>query len=308
MNMRQIAFVALLLSLNFSNLFAASSDFIAAKVNQKAITQAELNDRYRFVLISARLKINSDSDKKTLLEQILEKMIDEEVITQSAKTFNISTSEKEIEEAAEDVALNQGKDSKEMRQFFRKNNLSFSSHLKQIEAEVLWSKIIREIIRPRVKVTEIEIREFLEQHKVETEVKRLHIAELTIENSTKNSEVFAKKLSSELRQGANFKSLAQQFSTSFGENDGEIGWVSKNDVDAKIYEKIAHLKKGQYSDPVLLNDGFHIFKILDHKTETHISDNDMRAARDALMNRKIQNAARSYLMDLRKKAFVEIKL
>jgi peptidyl-prolyl cis-trans isomerase SurA len=173
---RIITPAALLLSLILLSFFAAANDFIVAKVNQKTITQNELDERYKFIISNSHLKINSTPEKTALLEQILDKMIDEEIILQAAKTLNISVGEAEINEAAEEIATHQGQNIKKIQQFFKSNNLSFSNYLRQIEAEILWSRVVSETLRPRVKVTEIEIRELLEQYKIETEVKRFLLA------------------------------------------------------------------------------------------------------------------------------------
>lgn len=286
----------------------AQHDFIAAKINQKVITYSELLDRYHFVIRTSRLKTISETDKKSLLEQILEKMIDEEVIMQSAKTLNITATEEEINETVKEIATQQNQNLTQLRAFFKKNNLSFENHLRQIESEILWSKIISGVIRPRARVTEIEIREFLEQHKVETEIKRFLIAEILIQRTSKHSEQLAKKITYELKHGADFNSLAKQFSDAGNENNGEIGWVSQGDVDEKVYQEIFKLGKNGYSEPVVLGDAYHIFKVLDAKTEIIISDQNMKAAQEMLLNKKVQNMARSYLMDMRKKAFVEMKI
>ncbi len=292
----------------FSSSFATTSqeNFIVAKVNKKAITYAELLDRYRFVVVVSKIKITEAQEKKLLISQILDKMIDEELIRQEAASLKMEVTPEEMRESIDVLAMQQKKNATQFKFFFANNGLSFDNYLQQIESEILWSKIISELLRSKVKVTEVEVKEFFEQHKFNTDVKKFLIAEILIAPS-QNSEQLATKLVEELRQGADFKNIVRQFSSSLSaENNGEIGWVSQSDIDQKIYAAVSKLKKDGYSEAVKLADGYHIFKLLDAKTETHIADQDLAAARNAIFAKKLQTVAKGYSMDLRKKAFVEI--
>lgn len=284
----------------------AQDNFIVAKVNNKAITNSELIDRYRFVLSASRIKIQNPQDKDLLMSQVLDKMIDEELIRQEATNLKYEVSDAEMRDAIEIVALQQKKNSQQLKFFFIKSGLSFENYLKQIESEILWSKIVGDSLKPRVKVTDVEIKEFFEQRKLSTDVKKFFIAEILIAPS-QNAAQMASKLVVELKQGADFKNVVKQFSSGMNsENNGEIGWVSQGDIDAKIYNAISKTGKGGYSEPVLLNDGYHIFKLLDVKSETKIADQDLNAAKSVIFGRKLQSLAKGYLMDLRKKSFIEI--
>ena len=243
-----------------------------------------------------------------LRQQIIDKMADEELIRQEAQNLKIEAEENEIKNAIEIIALQRKQNPAQFRFFFIQHGLSFDNYIRQIETEVLWSKIMTEILRSRVKVSDVEIREFFEQHKFDTDVRKFLIAEILI-SSGKNADQLAEKLVLELRHGANFNDIVRQFSSSFtAENSGKIGWVSQGDIDVKVYNAISKMGKGGYSEPVLLNDGYHIFKLLDAKVETKISDHDLNTAKTAIFNRKLQIMAKGYLMDLRKKAFIEISL
>lgn len=286
------------------------TDFIIAKINNKAITNSEVTDRYRFVVVASKMKITSPQDRQLLLNQIIDKMVDEELIRQEGANLKLEVTPTEIRDFIEVVALQQKKNATQFKLFFIKNGLSFDNYLKQAESEVLWSKIMSEVLRSRVRVTDVEVKEFFEQHKFNTDVKKFFVAEILISNAGHLAETagqLANKLTVELRHGADFKHIVRQFSGSItSENNGEIGWVSQADIDQKIYAAISKLGKGGYSEPVLLADGYHIFKLLDAKTEASVADHDMNYARNAIFGKKLQSLAKGYLMDLRKKAFVEI--
>lgn len=297
--------VVLLFSLYPFLIFAADfRDFVVAKINNKAITDSEINDRLRFVTLTSKINIKDEEEKRILRQQVIEKMIDEELIRQEAKGLKIEVGEKELKEGIDLVAPHYQKTPDQLIKFLKHNNLSFEGYSNQVEAEILWSKIIIDSLRSRVKVSDAELNEFLEQHKLSNDVRKFFLAEILILHSD-NAEKFSEKLVDELRRGADFKTISEQFSSSIAQ---EIGWVSQRDVDQKIYESISALRNGEYSNPIKLSDGYHIFKLIDTKNEkTSVAEKDLAAAKNIIFSRKLQTLAKGHLMDLRKRAFIEIK-
>jgi peptidyl-prolyl cis-trans isomerase SurA len=285
--------------------FAYAQNLVVAKINNKIITESEVNDRYRFVIAISGIGIKTTQDQKLLRQQVLDKMIDEELIRQEAQALKLEVGVEELKDAVEILALQRKQNPAQFKLFFSQKNLSFENYLKQVESEIFWSKIMSEVLRSKVHISDSEVKEFFEQHKLNSDVRKFFIAEILISTSS-NASQLASKLVGELRAGANFKSIVQQFSSGISvENGGEIGWVSQGDIDPKIYAAISKLNKHGYSEPVLLPDGYHIFKLLDAKTEREISEKDMNVAKNSIFNSKLQSVAKGYLMDLRKKAFIE---
>jgi parvulin-like peptidyl-prolyl isomerase len=305
-----ILILALIFPLQALSQISASQNYIVAKINNKAITSSELLDRYRYVVLIAKLSEKTQSNSDLLKAQILDKMIDEELIRQEAKALNIEASADEIKEAVEIISNQQKKNSNQMKFFLNGKGISFENFVKQVESELLWSKIISQNLSAKIKVSDVEIRELFEQEKFNVSVRKFLLSELVISKDKalgNMAQSFANGLVSELKNGANFSNMVKQFSTGFSsENGGEIGWVSQNEIDKKIYEEVSKLKKGGYSNPILLSDGYHIFKLVDAKVENKIHDQDLKAARNIIFSRKLQTAAKGYLIDIRKKSYVEI--
>lgn len=283
---------------------SSAKTVIIARVNDKIITNYDLSDRYRFLKLFNRLKIS----KNAVQSRIIDKMIDEEIIRQQAKKLKITTSSNEIKGAIEGFARKKGVSYQKFKRSFAKKGISFQNFSKQVESELLWSKIITKILRPRIKISDLEIREFLEQKNQETDITQYKIAEIFIPKQ-KDSKTLVQKLYLELKEGANFNDFVRQFSQSdTAENNGEIGFVSKSDIDEKIYQEISQIEINQYSKPIFLQDGYHIFKLLDKKTSQKISDSQQNFAKQRIFMQKIKTSAKSYMMKIKKDAFIEIYL
>ncbi len=289
----------------FTSLANAEIGFVVAKVNNHVITFSDLEDRYNFVISESKIKINSSEERRLLLNQIVDKMIDEELIRQEGEKLNINLSDPEIDAVMESLAERQKKNIASLKKYFANKKLSFSSYRNQIKADLVWSQIISGAVKSRIKITDSEIKEFLEQQKLNTDITKFLIAEIFIPDE-KDAKFLATKLVAELKHGANFKTIVKQFSRSpTSESNGELGWVSRADVDVKIYDAILGLEKNEYSDPVFLTDGYYIFKLLDKKSVTELKESDAAEARKKIFTRELETESKSYLIDLHKNSFIE---
>ena len=172
---------------------SSKPNFVVAKINSKVITNLELIDRYRFVLFASKISANSPQERKDLLNQIIDKMIDEELIRQEAASLKIEVTIDEIEDAVENMALRQKKNITQFKLSLIERNLSYQNYLRQVEVELQWSKIISETLRSKVKITEVETNEFFEQQKLSTNIKKFFLSEIFIPQSD-NAEVISNKL------------------------------------------------------------------------------------------------------------------
>lgn len=287
------------------------NDLVVVKVNNKIITQSQVEMRLKYLIKSTKMSVANSNDLKLLREQIIDKMIDEELIRQDAQKFQITVDPEDFENTIEIIALQKKLSVDQFKIFLKNNQISFEVFSKYLEAEILRNKIINELFLRKVKVSDIEILEFLEQGKSRSDHRKFLIAEIVISNANKDDKItkeFVEKIFNDLNQGADFLELVRQFSNSSSAlNNGLIGWVSQGDIDAKIYSAIVNLNKNSYSKPIILADGYHIFKLLDAKVEKNIDDNQSNIISKIISKNKLDNLAKGYLIDLRKKSFVEIQ-
>jgi parvulin-like peptidyl-prolyl isomerase len=80
----------------------------------------------------------------------------------------------------------------------------------------------------------------------------------------------AKKLKTEAEGGADWATLARNFSDSpDATKGGELGWIAKYQLDAQSNDAIFSTPVGKVTDPVVVaGDGVHLYKILEEATRT----------------------------------------
>jgi peptidyl-prolyl cis-trans isomerase SurA len=296
-----------------------NADYIAIKVNDHAITKSEIDNRFKLILLTSDISIKNQKDQEIVKNQIIDKIIDEQLIIDHAKDLGIEISNQEIEVAIEDIAISKSLKSKKFsnlkssaifKKYLKKEGIYIDNFSKQIKAEILWSKIVNYVIKPKVKISDVEIREFFEQQNISNDEVKYELGEIFISNNNKNSIKLAEKLLLELNNGADYEDIVRQFSNSvITDKNGKIGWVYSSQIDGKISAEIQNLQKNQYSKIVNLNDGFHIFKIFDREIKkNNFPEEDIEVAKKIISSKKLQVLSKGYLMNLRKKSFIEIKI
>ena len=172
---------------------------------------------------------------------------------------------------------------------------------------MVWKKILQEIIKPSVNVNVPEIKEWLEKEKIDGQNDKYLLQDFVIDKSL-NSQEFANKIYEELILQDNFKNFVGNFlllkSNDVNQN---ASWFWASELNQKISQSIDKLKIDEYSKPILLEDGWHIFKLIDKRNDLKLSDGEYDFIKNQIMNRKTEMAIKNYLRELKKMAFIEFK-
>ncbi len=111
--------------------------------------------------------------------------------------------------------------------------------------------------------------------------------------------------------GDDFAELARGHSndTVSAAEGGDLGWISPGALGADIDEAIATLAVGEVSAPVKSRlGGWHIIQVLGRREHDSTEDVKRARAREAIRQRKIQEARENWLRQMRDDAYVEYRL
>jgi peptidylprolyl isomerase len=104
---------------------------------------------------------------------------------------------------------------------------------------------------------------------------------------------------------ADFGAIARSSSedTTSAEKEGEIGWVTEPDLRTEIRGQVTGLPKAGVTDPIRLEDGWHVLKLLDTEAA---HTRPLAEVRDALVQRmraeRIEANRRAYVAELLKQS------
>jgi peptidyl-prolyl cis-trans isomerase SurA len=116
-------------------------------------------------------------------------------------------------------------------------------------------------------------------------------------------------LKERLDNGADFAELARLHSNDLSASKGgDLGWVYPGDTVPEFERAMNALKPGEVSEPVQSPFGWHLIQVQDRRVQDMSEERQRQVARQALRERKAEEAYEEWLRQLRDRAYVESRL
>jgi parvulin-like peptidyl-prolyl isomerase len=174
-------------------------------------------------------------------------------------------------------------------------------------------------IKDQVKVSDKDAEDFYksnpDQFKMPEQVRASHIL-LKVEPDAKpevvvEKEKAAQKIADRVKKGEDFAKLAKEISEdpSAKENSGDLNFFTREAMVPEFSKAAFAMKKGEISDPVRSEFGYHVIKVTDHKDAETVTLEKVKPQLLAYLEKqKKQQAIEKVLQDVRSKADVKINL
>lgn len=249
--------------------FAEEIMRIAAVVNDQVISIYDLAARINIVVAASNL-LDAPELRRQIAPQILQKLVNEHLQTQEALRLNLTVTDSDVKNTLTRIERNLGVGQGGFEKFITSRNLDREAAVQQVKAEIAWGKVVSARLRSKISVGEDEIDEVLNRLKNSKGQPENRIAEIFLAITSPDQEEkitqTANNLIEQLRKGANFSSIAQQFSQSAtAAVGGDIGWVISGQLPKPIGQSISLMKEGEISAPIRTFDGLHIIKLVDQR-------------------------------------------
>jgi peptidyl-prolyl cis-trans isomerase SurA len=240
---------------------------IAAVVNEDVISAYDLSQRVRMVMVTGRIPDTPDNIRR-LTEQVLRNMIDEQLQLQEAKRLNIRVSDEEIDALLAKLNAQNKVPAGTLEALLTRSNVDVNALRAKLRADDAWNKVLREKLQQQVFISDEEIDEELKRLQAVQHLPRHRVAEifLPVDNPDTERQVrdLAERLMQQIRAGADFSALAREFSQSASAAvGGDLGWVTKGQLDAEIDQVLSSTPEGQVAGPVQTLSGYHILLVID---------------------------------------------
>jgi peptidyl-prolyl cis-trans isomerase SurA len=116
-------------------------------------------------------------------------------------------------------------------------------------------------------------------------------------------------LKERIDNGADFAELARLQSNDLSAaKGGDLGWLYQGDTVPDFEKAMDALKIGEVSEPVRSPFGWHLIQVLERRTQDASEERRRLMARQALRERKSDEAYQDWLRQLRDRAYVEYRL
>ena len=243
---------------------------IAAVVNDQIISIYDLNMRLTLVILFSGLQ-NSQETRIRLEPQVLRTMVDDELKRQEAKRLGLVITDKEVEKIILNLETSNKISKGGMEKQLAKRKVDMSVFYNQIRAELSWKELVngrygRSVLISDEEIEEVLIKSINNEGKPEYLISEIF---LPVDNPENEGEItaMANRLIEQIRNGANFATLAKNFSKSTSaDKGGNLGWNRTGQLDQELDSALAQLRPGQLSQPIRTLDGFYILALKDQRT------------------------------------------
>lgn len=236
-------------------------DGVVAVVNDKVISQSDVRNRMRWML----LRFEETPSEDIMLEiqnQAIESMIDEKVQLQEfyKLTKGDKISEPELDQSIADIAREFRMTKPQFEQMLTEVGIPVQ-HLRDMEeAKIAWGALIRGRYLKSVRVSELRIDDMLDRITSSLDKPQYRIAEIFLyapdQVSRQNAMTRARTIIQQVNQGGDFQALAQQFSAAPSASaGGDLNWLSPGDMRPEIAEVVLAAPEPPVLLPPIESDG-----------------------------------------------------
>lgn len=249
-------------------------DRIVAIVDKESIMSSELENRLKVVrrqLAGRNMPVPAEA---VLRQQVLDQLIVEAIQLQMGQRLGIRIDELTLNDTIEKIAQRNNMTVQDFRRNIEADGLSFAQAREEIQREMIINRVRQRLVGERIQVSEQEIENYLKspegQSRMTREYRLGYILIEAPENASDEQVAAAKEqarsVAEQLQKGASFSELAITYSRGQNAaNGGDLGWRKLEQLPNLFARQAATLDKGQVSDPLYENGGFHIFKLMDRR-------------------------------------------
>lgn len=241
------ALVVLLMVVSWSWSQSSGKLKTAAVVGEKTITDAEwvtaLKEKYG--------------------QQVLQDMINREVVFQEAQRLGVTVNPERLKKELEQIRESYGSQTDE--EFEQALKKQAGTTIEALTREITYQLLLRELATQEVTVSEDQIQAFYHNNPERfVQPLQVHLRKIAVASREEADRVLA-----ELKQGANFQTLAKERSIddATAAAGGNMGWVTleKSDLTDEAKKLLADLKKGTVSPPVKQEEEYVIYEVVERR-------------------------------------------
>ncbi len=249
---------ALVLTLILAVPASAQSDLFApvARVNDRVITQYELNQRILFFQI-----LNAPGD---LRQEALERLVQERVQLDAAERLGVEVTPEALEAGLTEFAGRANLTSEQFLQAVSGGGVDAQTVRDFVRAGIAWRSVVQGRFGPRTQITESEIDRALALASNRSGV-RVLLSEIFLPANTPERQAAAQRRAAEISQITTipaFAAAARRYSAApSAGRGGRMEWIPLSNLPPAVASQVLALAPGQVSAPIPVPNAIALFQL-----------------------------------------------
>jgi len=295
---------------------------IVAVVGNDVITLSELNELVTTMHGSTLAAISDvparQAQRKELQRALLDQMIEQRLMTQQYSKLSITASEQDVDRVVDAILKQNNITMDVLTQELDRQGLSMAQYRDQMRQHVLQTRFIEQQIRPKVNITEEDIKNLYTQKTGEVEAEEVtELAGVIVTmprgggpEAVEQSRKQARQVAEAFKSGKSADELAQQAADGSVVSLGNMGSFRKGELMAELDVALAGLKTGDVTTPVESAQGLYILKVISKGKQSDVKP--YAELRDQLYRRlydqQVELHVQAFLRTARKETHVDVLL
>lgn len=259
-------------------------DGIAAVVNDGVVLKSELQTELDRIVARLRAQGTQIPPERTLVRQVLERLVMNEIQLQRAERLGIKVSDETLNNALANVAQRNNVTLADLPRLLADEGLDYQSYREEMREQITMEQLRQRDVMSRIGVTPREIDEYLARQagraafNMEYDLSQILVA---VSPAASPEEVAAaenkvKEVYERVRSGEDFAQLAVTYSDGQQALEGgALGWMKGDELPTVFADVVPGLPKGQVSEPVRSASGFHLVRVNDRRGGEPIIERQM---------------------------------
>ena len=295
---------------------------VVAVINDSIILRSELEARMVPVIGEAQ-QITDPKERERRIEklrgQVLDEMVNEELIVQAAENAKIEVESSEVQAALDEIKSSNNLDDAGLQQVLTAQGYTMSAYKQDLRRQLLRLRAVNQLVAPKVQITDEDVRARYDQMQRRSDsVSSVRLSHILIklpqgatEQQVAEGKERAAKAIERVKAGEDFAKVAKDVSDDTGTKDsgGELGWFQRGSVNPDWEQIVFAMDKGDVRGPVTGPQGLHVFYVSEVKKGELKSYSEMKETLTReLRRREMDKQTQTWLEELRKRAYIDIKL
>ena len=245
-------------------------DRVVAVVDSGVVMESQLNQRVQDIIGRLRSDGIELPPKEVLEEQILERLIIEEIQLQIGDQAGVKISDAELNRALSMIASENSMNLEQFKESLDANNDSYVKLRDQVRKELIIQRVQRGKVGANIEISEQEIENFLNSEEGRSKLAEQYNVQqilLALSSSAPENEVnLVKEKGADLieryKEGESFEKLAATYSSDQNALEGgSLGWRKSSELPSLFSNVVVKMKVGEISELIRSGAGLHIIRL-----------------------------------------------
>ena len=263
--LKKIKIFIYLFTISFSYMIQAYDDRIIVVVNDKVILKSEVQEEIDNLSQEEITKEYSTLSEKEVIDKVIKKMIDRNLILQAAQRYDIKISDIALENRLQEIASSQSITINELRNLIISSGQDYQRYIRELRDEMTVEALFISQFYSRANVTEEEVDNFIRREKINEQGNiQYEIIELVITDENKNIDKNTIDVMYSHAIKTNFTETKEKFSE-YDIKIRNLGVINVNSLPLLYVNALKNVQSNEHTDIISSSKGYHILKVLSAK-------------------------------------------